>query len=79
MLLAGAIGLVVTHIDLFTGASDAVNTLLIVLAPVVFVVGLGLAWWLRLTRPLVYANFAAEPVEPADSVEPAEPVEELTS
>ncbi|MFI1026924.1 APC family permease [Streptomyces sp. NPDC020951] len=94
VLLAGAIGLVVTHIDLFTGASDAVNTLLIALAPAVFVAGLGLAWWLRRERPLVYANFAAEPAdavepvepaEPADAVElvepaePAEPAEEFTS
>ncbi|MFI1703388.1 APC family permease [Streptomyces griseoruber] len=66
VLLATAIGLVVTHIDLFTGASDAVNSVLIGLAPAVFVVGLGLAWWLRRKRPEVYAAFADEPAdEPA--------------
>ncbi|MFF3201903.1 APC family permease [Streptomyces sp. NPDC002962] len=75
VLLATAIGLVVTHIDLFTGASSAVNTVLTVLAPAVFVVGLGLAWWLRRERPLVYANFAAEPVEPVEPAGPAEPAE----
>ncbi|MEU2776677.1 APC family permease [Streptomyces sp. NPDC007162] len=63
VLLATAIGLVITHIDLFTGASDAVNTLLILIAPAVFVAGLGLAWWLRRSRPAVYADFAAEPAD----------------
>ncbi|MEU5310502.1 APC family permease [Streptomyces sp. NPDC021562] len=63
VLLATAIGLVITHIDLFTGASDAVNTLLILIAPAVFVAGLGLAWWLRRERPAVYADFAAEPAD----------------
>ncbi|RPF32999.1 APC family permease [Streptomyces sp. TLI_185] len=63
VLLATAIGLVITHIDLFTGASPTVNTILIVTAPAVFVVGLGLAWWLRRERPQVYADFAAEPAE----------------
>ncbi|MEU5768863.1 APC family permease [Streptomyces asoensis] len=70
VLLATAIGLVVTHIDLFTGASSTVNTVLIALAPAVFVVGLVLAWWLRRERPLLYANFAAEPAEPADPAGP---------
>ncbi|MET9914529.1 APC family permease [Streptomyces sp. NPDC006476] len=63
VLLATAIGLVITHIDLFTGASTSVNTILIVTAPAVFVVGLVLAWWLRRRRPQVYAGFAAEPAE----------------
>jgi amino acid transporter len=61
VLLATAIVLVVTHIDLFTGASTTVNTVLIVLSPAVFVIGLALAWWLRRQRPHVYADFAAEP------------------
>ncbi|WP_181807888.1 APC family permease [Streptomyces shenzhenensis] len=63
VLLATAIGLVITHIDLFTGASSTVNTLLVLIAPAVFVAGLGLAWWLRRERPSVYAEFAAEPAE----------------
>lgn len=63
VLLATAIGLVVTHVDLFTGASPTVNTVLIVIAPAVLVLGLALAWWLRRRRPEVYADFAAEPAE----------------
>ncbi|WP_329216920.1 APC family permease [Streptomyces sp. NBC_01485] len=66
VILATVIGLVVTHIDLFTGASPTVNTVLILMAPATFVVGLVLAWWLRRARPQVYANFAAEPAEPAE-------------
>ncbi|MEU1196667.1 APC family permease [Streptomyces sp. NPDC005813] len=66
VLLATAIVLVVTHIDLFTGASTTVNTVLIVLSPAVFVIGLAVAGWLRRARPRVYQNFAAEPVEVTD-------------
>ncbi|MEV6837819.1 APC family permease [Streptomyces sp. NPDC051133] len=64
-LLTSAIVLVVTHVDLFTGASPAVNALLVVAAPAVFLLGLPLAWWLRRSRPDVYAGFAAEPAEQA--------------
>jgi amino acid transporter len=78
VLLATAIGLVITHIDLFTGASTTVNTILIVTAPTVFVVGLVLAGWLRRRRPHVYADFAAEPIEPVDPVEPVAPVEPVS-
>ncbi|MBK3645921.1 APC family permease [Streptomyces sp. MBT33] len=63
VLLATAIGLVITHIDLFTGASSTVDTVLIITAPAVFVAGLALAWWLRRERPEVYRDFAAEPAE----------------
>ncbi|TQJ87663.1 APC family permease [Streptomyces sp. SLBN-31] len=63
VLLATAIGLVITHINLFTGASSTVDTVLIVTAPAVFVTGLALAWWLRRERPEVYRDFAAEPAE----------------
>ncbi|MGD1217775.1 APC family permease [Streptomyces krungchingensis] len=66
VLLATAIVLVVTHIDLFTGASTTVNTVLIVLSPAVFVIGLAVAGWLRRARPRVYQNFAAEPAEATD-------------
>ncbi|MEV6177231.1 APC family permease [Streptomyces sp. NPDC052015] len=59
-LLATAIVLVVGHIDLFTGASPTVNTVLVAVAPTVFAAGFPLAWWLRRRRPRVYAEFATE-------------------
>lgn len=65
VLLATAIVLVVGHIDLFTGASPAVNTLLVLAAPVVFLLGLPFAWWLRRGRPEVYESFATAPPTPA--------------
>ncbi|AWT47029.1 MULTISPECIES: APC family permease [Streptomyces] len=77
-LLATAIVLVVTHIDLFTGASSTVNTVLVLVAPAVFLLGLPLAAWLRHRRPDAYAGFAAEPsgsVEAAEPTPPAEPAE----
>jgi amino acid transporter len=67
VLLTGAIALVVTHLDQFTGASTTVNTVLAAIVPAVLVLGLALGWWLRRSRPEVYAGFAAEP--PADTAE----------
>ncbi|GLX53165.1 amino acid permease [Streptomyces hygroscopicus subsp. hygroscopicus] len=67
VLLATAIVLVVGHIDLFTGASPAVNTLLVLAAPLVFVLGLPFAWWLRRSRPQVYEAFATEPAPPTEA------------
>ncbi|MFJ8665680.1 APC family permease [Streptomyces sp. NPDC093600] len=67
VLLAGAIVLVVSKIDVFTGASATVNTVLVALVPGVFLLGLLLAYRLRRTRPEVYANFAAEPDSEPDS------------
>lgn len=67
VLLATAIVLVVSHIDLFTGAPRAVNVVLVVAAPAVFVLGLPLAWWLRRHRPGVYATFGTEPTEQPSS------------
>ncbi|MER7110343.1 APC family permease [Streptomyces sp. NPDC000229] len=61
VLLTGAIGLVVSKIDLFTGASATVNTVLVALVPGVFLLGLLLARRLRRRRPEVYARFAEEP------------------
>jgi hypothetical protein len=61
VLLATAIALVITHLDLFTGASATVNTVLAAVVPAVFLLGLALAGWLRRHRPEVYAGFAAEP------------------
>ncbi|MFH9657152.1 APC family permease [Streptomyces sp. NPDC017248] len=63
VLLTAAIVLVVGHIDLFTSASPTVNTVLAAVAPVVFLLGLPLAWWLRRNRPAVYAAFGTEPTE----------------
>ncbi|MFF3403622.1 APC family permease [Streptomyces sp. NPDC002659] len=60
-LLATALVLVVTLLDLFTAASTAVNTVLAAIVPVVFLAGLAHARRLRRTRPDIYANFAAEP------------------
>ncbi|HEY9368089.1 APC family permease [Streptomyces sp.] len=64
VLLSGAIWLVITHLDLFTAAPPLVNAVLVAVVPAVFVLGLGLAWRLRRTRPEVYARFAAEPATP---------------
>ncbi|GAA1891002.1 APC family permease [Streptomyces durmitorensis] len=61
VLLSAALVLVATHIDVFTGASPFVNTILVGVAPAVFVLGLALAMRLRRSRPEVYEGFAAEP------------------
>ncbi|MFZ3594208.1 APC family permease [Streptomyces sp. BH104] len=57
VLLAVAIGLVATHIDLFTGASALTNWVLMAVAPAVFVLGPALAWRLRRSRPETYDRF----------------------
>ncbi|WP_435860146.1 APC family permease [Streptomyces roseus] len=61
VLLAVAICLVVSKVDLFTMASTTVNTVLVALVPAVFLAGLGLAQRLKTHRPETYARFAAEP------------------
>ncbi|MEU5997290.1 MULTISPECIES: APC family permease [unclassified Streptomyces] len=61
VLLSVALVLVATHIDVFTGASPFVNTILVGVAPAVFVLGLALAMRLRRRRPEVYEGFASEP------------------
>ncbi|MER5749242.1 APC family permease [Streptomyces sp. NPDC002088] len=65
-LLATAIVLVITHLDLFTGASTTVNTLLAAIVPATFLAGLALARQLRRARPEVYAAFASD-TEQADT------------
>ncbi len=67
LLLATAIVLVVTHIDLFTSRRPrAVNVLLVAVAPAVFALGLPLAWWLRRSRPDVHATFGTERPETSE-------------
>ncbi|MFF4102223.1 APC family permease [Streptomyces sp. NPDC001903] len=61
VLLAVAICLVVSKVDLFTMASTTVNTVLVALVPAVFLAGLALAQRLKTRRPETYARFAAEP------------------
>ena len=61
LMMVGALYLVISKIALLTGASSTVNTLLAALVPIVLVAGLVLAWWLRRTRPQVYAQLAADP------------------
>ncbi|MYV68080.1 amino acid transporter, partial [Streptomyces sp. SID2131] len=61
VLLAVAICLVVSKVNLFTMASTTVNTVLVALVPAVFLAGLGLAQRLKTHRPETYARFAAEP------------------
>lgn len=66
VLLAVAICLVVSKVDLFTMASTTVNTVLVALVPAVFLIGLALAQRLKTRRPGMYARFAEEPAhEPA--------------
>ncbi|MFD5713179.1 APC family permease [Streptomyces pharetrae] len=67
VLLTAALGLVVTHLAEFTGASTTVNTVLAALVPAVFLAGLLLARRLRRQRPDVYQRFAAEPAADADA------------
>ncbi|MET9428199.1 MULTISPECIES: APC family permease [unclassified Streptomyces] len=67
VLLTAAIALVVSKIDVFTGASTTVNTILVALVPGVFVLGVLLAFRLRRTRPEVYARFAEEPADTTTS------------
>jgi hypothetical protein len=59
--MTGALCVTVTHLDLITAASDAVNVVLML--SVVAVCGIGASWglWLRRNRPEVYAAIAAEP------------------
>ncbi|MFJ4712121.1 APC family permease [Streptomyces sp. NPDC088785] len=57
LLLGAAIALVITHIDLFTGASPTANAVMVAVAPAVFVLGFPLARRLKHTRPEVYARF----------------------
>lgn len=57
--------LMMTHLDLMTGASDNVNRVIALTLPAVCVVGALWAWWLRANRSPVYARIAAEALEDA--------------
>ncbi|WP_299536159.1 APC family permease [uncultured Streptomyces sp.] len=61
LLLAIVIVLVTYNVDLFSGASLRVNTVLVALVPAVFAAGLALAHRLKRRKPGVYARFGAEP------------------
>lgn len=61
VLLAAALYLVATNIELFTGAGTRINIALVSLVPAVFLAGIAIALRLRRSRPEVYADFAAEP------------------
>ncbi|WP_405741439.1 APC family permease [Streptomyces sp. NBC_01525] len=63
VLMTGALGLVISKIDLMTAAPLATNTVLVLLVPAAFLLGLVLARRVRRSRPAVYAGFAAEPAE----------------
>ncbi|MGW1251686.1 APC family permease [Streptomyces sp. NPDC002535] len=76
VLLAVAIWLVASKVELFTGASPTVNTVLVAVVPAVLVLGLLLAYRLRRTRPEVYARFAEEPPTDPHAEPPTDPYAE---
>ncbi|MBT2399569.1 APC family permease [Streptomyces sp. ISL-100] len=63
VLLTVALYLVATNVELFTGATPAINITLVAVVPAVFLIGIAIALRLRRSRPEVYAGFAAEPAE----------------
>jgi amino acid transporter len=64
--LLSAVGMLVSlyltikHLSLLTAASASVNRVLVLTVVAVCLIGGGLAWWLRRTRPDVYASIASE-------------------
>ncbi|MEA5455144.1 APC family permease [Sinomonas sp. JGH33] len=58
LVMVAVSGLTIANINLLTGApiGDPLNTVLIVVAPAVFVGGTAAALWLRRRRPLAYAR-----------------------
>jgi amino acid transporter len=63
--LAALVVLSVMQISLLTGASSTVNLALLLPIPVVFVVGIGVALWLRRRSPAAYQNLGSGVPEPA--------------
>jgi amino acid transporter len=60
-LLAGVMWLVISKIGLMTGAPSTTNTVLVLMVPTAFVVGLLHARRVRRRQPEIYARFAQEP------------------
>jgi amino acid transporter len=57
--MVASLYLMITNISLLTGASAAVNRVILLTVPVVVIAGLAWAAWLRRFRPAVYAGIAA--------------------
>jgi hypothetical protein len=60
LAMVGALVLASLHVDLLSGASTTVNTVLLATIPVVCVLGFAWGAWLRRARPEVYAGIAAD-------------------
>jgi len=74
LLMAGALYLMIIKIEALTGASDTVNTVLVILVPVVLAAGYGAAHWIRRKRPEAYARVAESAATKADTESAPEPV-----
>ena len=70
VLLLGAAGLIVWNINLMTDAGPAINTVIVLSVPVVFITGVWYASWLRRNRPDVYARIATTDVD-VDALPPS--------
>ena len=62
LALSLILGLAVVNITLLTGASDLVNALLLGSGALAFVIGVGIALWLRARHPQRYAQLAHQPM-----------------
>ena len=65
--MIAALYLMIAKISLLTGASQAVNLVLILTVPVVCIAGFAWATWLRRSRPEAYAGLAAGDAEPVSA------------
>jgi amino acid transporter len=65
--MVASLYLMITNISLLTGASAAVNRVILLTVPVVVIAGLAWAVWLRRFRPAVYARIAATDAANADA------------
>ncbi|AYA20603.1 APC family permease [Streptomyces alfalfae] len=69
VLMTGAIWLIISKIDLMTGASSTTNAVLVSMVPVAFVIGLLVSLRMRRSRPEVYTHFAQEADEPGEAAD----------